>query len=192
MVKRSIHFAKGEYYHIYNRGAGRGDIFFEKSHYEYVLRQSKKYARKFAHSIISSCLLPNHYHFLIRQDDEIPISKFPLAIFGGYSRTLHYQYGKTGTIFEGRFKAKHVNTDDYLIQLCYYIHANPVRAGLVQRAEDWLYSDFLDWTLLRRNTKIDDTTIPAIIAGPESYQRLFNLYLQENKLPDRLDYLEDF
>ena len=192
MSRRSVPFACGEYYHIYNRGAGRREIFFEEVNYRYILRQAYKYSRKFQLSIIAYCLLPNHYHYLIRQDGEIPLSKFPQSVFGGYSRALHYRYDKSGTLFEGRYQAKHVSTDRYLLQLCCYIHANPVLAGLVPHAEDWPYSDFIEWLRWRRMEVLGDKKRREILGGFISYREVFDSYLQASMLPDELSYLEDY
>jgi len=192
MTRRSVPFACGEVYHVYNRGAGRQDIFFEEDNYHYILRKAYKYAREFQLSIIAFCLLPNHYHYLIRQDGDIPVSKFPQSVFGGYSRALHYRYGKSGTLFEGPFKSKHVSSDQYLIQLCCYIHANPVRAGLVQHAEDWPYSDCVDWIRWRRADVLGKHSHRELVGDAETYQQIFDAYLCLKVPSDQLDYLEDY
>jgi REP element-mobilizing transposase RayT len=132
-------FAKGQYYHLYNRGAGRQSLFIEESNYHYIQRRTKLYCRKFRLSVIAYCLLPNHYHFLIRQDGESLVSELPKRVFGGYSRAVNRKYGWSGTLFEGRFQSKLVDTDAYLLHLCRYIHANPVIHGIVDAPEDWPY-----------------------------------------------------
>lgn len=192
MSRRSVSFARGEYYHVYNRGAGRRNIFFEPDNYQYVLRKSYHHSRKFQLSIIAYCLLPNHYHYLIRQDGEIPVSKFPQSVFGGYSRALHYRQDKSGTLFEGRYMAKHILTDQYLLQLCCYIHANPVNAGLVLHAEDWPYSDYFEWLRWHRMEVLGDQKRREILGESISYQEVFDSYLQASMLPDELSYLEDY
>ena len=192
MTRRSIPFVCDEYYHVYNRGAGPNKIFFEEDNYQYILRQTYKYARKFQLSIIAYCLLPNHYHYLIRQDGDIPISKFPQSVFGGYSRALHYRYGKSGTLFEGPFKSKHISTDEYLIQVCCYIHANPVRAGLVQHAVDWPYSDCVDWIRWRRAELLGVQGPLELVDKPWTYQQVFNVYIRSKKTPEELSYLDEY
>ena len=63
-----IAWLPGQYYHIYNRGVQRGTIFREPDNYLFVIARLKKYAREFCLSVIAYCLMPNHYHLLIRQD----------------------------------------------------------------------------------------------------------------------------
>jgi putative transposase len=89
--------------------------------------------------------MPNHYHMLIRQESDIPISRFINSVFIAYSLALNIRQERTGTLFEGRYKAIQIEKDSYLFQLCRYIHLNPVAAGLVERAEDWPYSNYREW-----------------------------------------------
>ena len=63
----------GEYYHIYNRGVGRQSIFRESENYLFLLRRVKRYANELHVAVIAYCLLPNHYHLLLRQDGHEPV-----------------------------------------------------------------------------------------------------------------------
>jgi len=76
MPYRGDAFVQGQYYHLYNRGAGKGKIFFNDGNYLYLLRLIKEHAPKFGVTVIAYCLMPNHYHFLLRQETEILLSKF--------------------------------------------------------------------------------------------------------------------
>ena len=93
MPRRSIQFEKGHYYHIYNRGAGRHNLFIEEDNYLYILQRMKKYVEELCLSIIAYCLMPNHYHLLIRQNGDIAVSELPKRLFGGYSRAVQRRYG---------------------------------------------------------------------------------------------------
>jgi len=73
-------YQPGHFYHIYNRGVHRHSIFREPENYLYVLGKMKKYARELAVTLIAYCLLPNHYHFLLRQDGERPASLLPQRV----------------------------------------------------------------------------------------------------------------
>ena len=136
--------------------------------------------------------MPNHYHYLIRQEGEFPVSKFPQSIFGGYSRALQYRHDKIGTLFEGRYKAKHVSTETYLLQLCCYIHANPVKAGLVQQAEDWPYSDFINWIRFRRAELLGLDGPHEFFDEPWAYRQVFEAYLGSKETPHELRYIEGY
>jgi putative transposase len=149
MPRRDNTFTAGHYYHVYNRGAGRELIFFEPDNYDYCLRLVKKYLREYSNSVIAYCLMPNHYHFLFRQDGDTPLSKFVGVLFYAYVQAVNRQQERTGTLFEDRFKHIHVDIEPYLLQLCRYIHANPVKAGLTTSLVEWPYSNYPEWIQTR-------------------------------------------
>ncbi len=192
MPRRDIIFARGQYYHIFNRGAGRQTLFKEESNFDYVLRKANQYCQEFKHSVIAFCLLPNHYHFLIRQDGKIPVSELPKRVFGGYSRAVFRKYGWSGTLFEGRYKAKLVDTDAYLFHLCRYIHANPVIHGIVEQPEDWFYSNYQEW-LGERVGKLTDKNFIIDNFPETSTNELFvQEYLKDRQSPNELAYLDEW
>jgi len=127
---RRIQFTPGQYYHIYNRGSGHRSIFREQDNYLFVLRLVKKYASAFDISVIAYCLMPNHYHFLLRQDGTEAAGLLPQRVFNSYTKAFNKRYDCSGTLFEGRYEAIHVDKEGYLLHLCRYIHANPVKDGL--------------------------------------------------------------
>ncbi len=100
MPYRGDIFTQGQYYHLYNRGAGRAKIFFNEGNYLYLLRLIKELAPKFGVAVIAYCLMPNHYHFLFRQETETLLSKFMQVLFNAYVQALNIQQGRTGTLFE--------------------------------------------------------------------------------------------
>ncbi|MBX3060229.1 MAG: transposase [Anaerolineae bacterium] len=155
MPRRQVIFNKDSYYHIYNRGANRERIFFNKDNYIYLLGLMKKHFRRGQASPIAYSLIPNHYHFLLRQDGDVSLSSTLGNLFNAYVLAVNRQQGRTGTLFEGRFEAIHVNEENYLIHLCRYIHANPVKAGLVADPGDWPYSNYLEWVGERPGTLVD-------------------------------------
>jgi REP element-mobilizing transposase RayT len=104
MPYRGDTFVSGQYYHIYNRGAGKGKIFFNDGDYEYLLRLVTKYYQQYGATIIVYCLMPNHYHFLLRQETDQPLSRFVNVLFNAYFQALNLQQGRSGTLFEGRFR----------------------------------------------------------------------------------------
>ena len=192
MPRRNITYSQGHYYHIFNRGAGRRDLFIEPDNYLYVLRKTKDLIRDLRLTVIAYCLMTNHYHFLLRQDGDTPAGQFPGLVFGGYSRAVNKRYGWTGTLFEGRYKARHVDSETYLRHLCRYIHANPVLAGLVSRPEAWLYSNYQDWIGLRPGRLVDHDFIADHFGDPTSYASSVADFIETRLTPDDLSYLDDF
>ncbi|MEO8356258.1 MAG: transposase [Chloroflexota bacterium] len=174
MPYRGDVFTRGQYYHIYNRGAGKAKIFFNEGNHKYLLLLVKQYYQKHGATIIAYCLMPNHYHFLLRQETEEPLSKFMQVLLNSYVQALNVQQGRTGTLFEGRFKHTCVNKWEYLMALCRYIHRNPVKAGLVARPEDWMYSNHREWVGMRDGTLVDKVFVQDHFPSADEYVRFVN------------------
>jgi putative transposase len=157
MPRRTIEFTQGCYYHVFNRGFSRISVFDNEDDYLYALKLIHKYFQKYFITAIAYCLMPNHYHFLLRQDDVYSIGNAIRDIFNAYVQGLNKKVQRQGTLFQGRFKAIRIDNEPYLIHLCRYIHRNPIdgRKPLVERLEDWEYSNFPEWTG-RRNGKLVD------------------------------------
>ena len=169
MAQRSETFVKGYYYHIYNRGVDKSPIFYNSDNYLYCLRLIKRYSARYGISLIAYCLMPNHYHFLLRQDGDIPLYRFINSLFNSYVQAVNRQQHRKGSLFEGRYQYVHVNRDEYIIHLCRYIHMNPVKANLVLRPENWPYSNYCEWINLRRGTLKDQDFITAYFQSPNEY-----------------------
>jgi REP element-mobilizing transposase RayT len=169
MPYRSDAFAQGQYYHLYNRGAGKGRIFFNPGNYEYLLQLIKRYYVKYGVAVIAYCLMPNHYHFLLRQETDVALSTFMRVLFSSYVQALNVQHERTGTLFEGRFKHKRIETWEYLMVLCRYIHLNPVKAKLVPKPEDWAYSNYREWVGMRESALVDMVFVQDHFSSAEAY-----------------------
>ena len=129
--KDTLTWQKGMYYHIYNRGISKSPIFREEANYLFVLGKIKEYSKANNISMIAYCLEPNHFHFLARQNGEEPAGNLPQFVFNSYTKAYNKRYEHSGTLFEGRFRAKAIQTKSHLLHLCRYIHGNPVKDGLV-------------------------------------------------------------
>ena len=153
MSMRRIAFAYGEYFHIYNRGNSKQDIFKDSSDKDrfqsllflangtspFVYREVEKdgvyefdHGEQLVH-IGAYCLMPNHFHILLTPAVEDGIKTFMQKLSTGYSMYFNKKNERTGVLFEGKFKAQHVDSDEYLKYLFSYIHLNPVK--LIQA--DW-------------------------------------------------------
>jgi putative transposase len=181
MPYRDDIFAPGQYYHIYNRSAGKGQVFFNQGNYEYFLRLVKRYYQKYGVMVTAYCLMPNHYHFLIRQETGEPLSKFMQVLCNAYAQAVNIEQGRSGTLFEGRFRHKCVDKWEYLVTLCRYIHRNPVKAGLVSKPEDWLYSNYQDWIGVRNGKLVDKIFIEDHFSKPDEYIAFVNDVDDEKK-----------
>ena len=182
MPYRGEVFAPNHYYHIYNRAVGGGQLFFNSGNYEYCLRLVKRYRQKYGAAVIAYLLMPNHYHFLLRQETDVPFSRFGNVLFNAYVQAVNRQQGRKGTLFEGRFKHVWVDREEYLVHLCRYIHLNPVKACLVLQPGDWSYSNYLEWVGERPGTWKDEAFIRERFATPESYRRFVADYQDEARV----------
>lgn len=180
MPRRDLQFVQGAYYHLYNRGAGRQSIFRTDEDYRNALFLLKEASKRCNITLIAYCLLPNHYHWLVRQDGPALANLLPKLVFGSYTRTFNHRHDRRGTLFEDRFDAKAVDSDEYLHQLCYYIHGNPVRHGLTTTPELWPYSNYPEWIGTRQGTLVDHTFIQDHFGSGQQYQARVLAYLTGN------------
>ncbi len=140
---RKLRFAEGEYYHVYNRGVDKRDIFVQKRDYErflfilFACNDTRPLLngglasiesipqRDTVVDIVCFCLMPNHYHLLLRQKSEGGISSFMQKVGTAYTMFFNIKYDRSGALFQGTFKSVHIDEDAYLSHLTRYIHLNP-------------------------------------------------------------------
>jgi putative transposase len=189
-MPRRIPFVQGCYYHIYNRGAGRQPIFREERNYVYVLRLLKTVAGESDVTVIAYSLLPNHYHWLLRQDGQTPAGKVPARVFRSYSQAFNRAYERSGTLFEGPYKALAVGTDAYLVNLCSYIHLNAVHHGLADAPDEWPYSNYLEWIDRRPGTLVDKGLVRQYFAAPQTYEDFVETFRRRYTFQEAASFLE--
>jgi len=169
-------YLKNGVYHVYNRGVNKQDIFFDRKDYATFLLYLKLYLenqndsqnldpqeRKWVDrknfynkiDLLCYCLMPNHFHLLIKQKEERGITDFMRCIATNYSMYFNKRYDRVGTLFQGRYKAVLVKEDNYLLHLSRYIHANPfikslskgrTLAKLNNKLEKYPYSSYASYT----------------------------------------------
>ncbi|MCD4820321.1 MAG: transposase [Candidatus Cloacimonetes bacterium] len=110
-------FMKGTYFHIYNHAVNKELLFRERNDYLYFLKKINKYLPSCPVSIISYCLMPNHFHFFIKQKTDIPAYKLFNLISVAFIRHMNTKYHRIGTIFRGKLNHKKVDKENYLIYL---------------------------------------------------------------------------
>jgi putative transposase len=215
-MQRKINFSVGEYYHLYNRGTDKRAIFLEPRDYQrfrmllYIsncanpvdicshFRRGKtvngllKIKREDTLVDIGVyCLMPNLFHILVKEKVEGGITKFAGKLLTAYSMYFNRKNNRTGTLFEGKFKAKHINSDEYLKYLFAYIHLNPVKLidseweenGISDRKNakkyltEYSFSSYPDYHgLARLESKIINQEV-----FPEYFtkQKDFNIFIDE-------------
>jgi putative transposase len=155
-----------ELFHIYNRGNNRQQIFFNRENYIYFLEKVNVFLKPHA-DVMAWCLMPNHFHFMvyISPDKDVKeLSKGIQVILRSYTRGVNKEQGRTGSLFTQNTCSKALFDEfrdkktPYAETCFYYIHQNPMKAGLVKMMEDWEFSSFRDYVGLRNGRLINRTT----------------------------------
>ncbi len=111
-------------YHIYNRGNRKSNIFLDVKDYLRFMKRLKEYKEQFEIDLLCYCLMPNHFHLLLMSQGDEAITKFMLTLCTSYSKYFNIKHELVGRLFQERFRAKLVETDEYLLHLSRYIHLN--------------------------------------------------------------------
>lgn len=175
MPRRLVPLITGHYYHIFNRGVERRIIFTTKREYRHMLDTIRFYkfytpnlrlsrfldlsledrekvkSEILTHSrllvkIISFCLMPNHFHFLLRQEVDSGISKFLKNVSDSYTRYFNTRNDRVGPLYQGQFKSVLIESEQQLLHVSRYIHLNPYSSLVVKEIKEILE---YPWSSLR-------------------------------------------
>ena len=129
-------------FHVLNRGVRRLCLFDRPGDYRAFLRVFREAQDRIPIRCLSYCLMPNHFHLLLRPSTDTELSEFMKWLTATHSKRWHAWRGTAGTghVYQGRFKAIPVSTDTYFLRVCRYVERNALRANLVVRAEHWPWS----------------------------------------------------
>ena len=152
------------HYHVYNHAVGNELLFKTGNNYRFFLEKVKKYLPQFV-DIYAYCLMPNHFHFLLKVKKEEDVIKAVVSanpnrdlkqefkvsgiisrqfshLFNSYAQAFNRENNRKGSLFYNRFKRILVDDEDYFIKLIHYIHYNPVHHGFVKKVDDWEHSSY--------------------------------------------------
>lgn len=209
---RKLQFQKGEYYHVYNRGTDKRNIYLDSSdYYRFLismiefntpycvgslfnlykdqkldsLRKSAQKLNKKEYNkkeklvdIVCYSLLPNHFHLILKELRVGGISKFMLKLGCGYTNFVNYKLGRNGVLFQGPFKAVHIDSDEYLLYLSGYIHGNS-QIHKINSAFKWKWSslkDFFD----KKKSLSGSNFILNQFADIEEYKNFLNKVIKDS------------
>ena len=198
---RSVVLANDQVYHVFNRGIERRTIFTKKREYQrmtdtlwyyrhahvpmtlsayYALPQAAKEmmtARlnsdtRYGVSILAYCLMPNHFHLLLRQHIDQGVQKFMAIIQNSYTKYFNTKYKRVGPLLQGTFKAVWIESDEQLLHVSRYIHLNPVASFLVSDAHLLTYpwSSLSEYENPRRDGICDTATILGMMKTRTAYR----------------------
>lgn len=175
MPTRDVKLCPGEYYHVYNRGNNRQRIFLERQNYSFFVRRLWDYLVPVV-DVVAYCLMPTHYHLLVYVREEAGVSKGMMRLGVSYTKAVNKRYDRVGSLVQGPFRAKHVESDDCLMHLSRYIHLNPVMAGLVEWAQDWTFSSYREYVGLRHGTLPKPDIVLAQFRSLDAYREFVESY----------------
>ena len=184
----------GKYYHIYHRGNNGGNIFIEERNYTYFMNLYTRYIDPIADTF-AYCLLRNHFHLGARIKEDLaglqdlrglknPGQQFS-NFFNAYSKSINHAYGRTGSLFENRYRRKEVTTDGYFQRLIHYIHWNPQKHGFVPDFRDYPYSSY-HLFLTDKPTFVKRVEVLDWFGGQDGFVRQHRDYADEKDLQDVL------
>jgi len=191
MPRRDVELCAGEYYHLYNRGHNREPIFYERGNYAFFLRRLGEYLIPLV-ELVAYCLMPTHYHLVVFVKDipEVseaveasqmsPVSRAMQRFSISYTKAMNKRYGRVGALFQGAFRARHVDEDGYLMHLTRYVHLNPILAGLVDHPQDWEFSSYRDYVGMRQGKLPSPEGVLSQFGSREAYQAFVESYLPEH------------
>jgi putative transposase len=170
----------GAWYHAMNRGRRRESIFLGSDDYLSFLQVLEEGAVMWNVLIAAFCLMPNHYHLLVQTPDG-NLSRFMRHVDGIYTQRFNRVHKLDGALFRGRYKAVVVDADTYLLELVRYIHRNPVRAGLVERADRYRWSSDRAYRSGSRQEGWVDRSFVLSMLGEEggSHGRAYRQFMAE-------------
>ena len=180
-------YSPDSFYHIYNRGVNKRVIYKDKKDYAVFLNLIKRYLNdvpvkdlkgreyEWLHDkaeLVAFCLMPNHFHLLIFQYEKDVISKLLQRVCSAYTTYFNKKYGRLGPLFQDRFKAVYVDSDQYLLHITRYIHLNP------KNYKNWEFSSY-DYYLKKKK---------AVWLKPERVLDNFKQGEYEHFIEDYKDY----
>ena len=173
--------------HVVQRGNNRQPIFFADADYRRYLDDLATAAKRHACEVHAYALMPNHVHLLMTPRRPASVSKLMQSLGGRYVRYVNETHGRTGTLWEGRYRASLVDSERYLLACCRYIELNPVRANMVTDPAGFRWSSHRHHALGETDAVITEHPLyhalgPTPEARRAAYRALFEAAMDEGLL----------
>ena len=200
---RKSFFKKGEYFHLFNKSIANFNIFKSKSNsirfletLDYYNNNKPKTKLSIAKDkqlycynnliypksnsilkFISYCVMPDHYHLLIKTNYDDMLSKFINIIENSYTRFFNSKYKRKGPLWQSAFKAVIISSNEQLLHTTRYLHLNPTTSGYVKKPEDWQFSSYKDFI-----------TNPNLLKRELTEITISNNFIYQRFVENNLDY----
>ncbi|WP_062053578.1 transposase [Aquimarina longa] len=159
------------YFHIYNRGNNKEDIFKNHRNYSYFLSLLEKYILDVC-EVYAYCLLKNHFHLVVKTHDHVEgklISQKFSNMFNAYAKAVNKAYDRDGSLFKDRFSRKKIENEDYLKQLIIYTHLNPEHHKMVSDFRKYSFSSYQSF-LSSKDSKLNREFILSLFEGKSNFE----------------------
>lgn len=165
-------------YHVINRGNGGQVVFQKDKDYEAFVNLMKEAKIRYAVKIFAYCLMPNHFHIVVMPHQSEDLSKWMQWLLTSHVRRFHKHYGTSGHIWQGRYKSFLIQKDSHLLTVLKYVESNPLRAGLVNSANNWLWSSHRESIHKGGHLLIDEVPVEL----PKEWSKFVNESIAEKEL----------
>ena len=220
-TNRKVVFANGEIYHVFNRGVEKRPTFISKREFERALITLNYYRfakppiklsrflalpeseraeliknietnRKKLVEIFCYCLMPNHFHFLLKQVSKNGISIFTANFTNSYTRYFNSKNERIGPLFQGTFKAVRIESDEQLIHVSRYIHLNPVASFLIKQEvlENYAWSSYPDYLNSSPSQIIVKDTVLSLLPKKERINKYREFVLDQVDYAQKLEQIK--
>lgn len=194
MAVRKVRLISGELYHVFNRSVMGAPIFEGKKEAEFFLGATEYYMHekppvKFSLyrtrpqaffpleqgklvSLLAYCIMPNHFHFLLRQENDGGIQSLIRKTSSSFAHYYGLKHHVRGHIFEGNFKAVHIESNEQLLHVSRYIHLNPVTAYITEDPQEYQYSSYILYLdKKKRGSFVETADVLSQFRSPTAFQR---------------------
>ena len=168
-----------KYYHIFNRGNNHEKLFYTDQNYLYFLKKYKKYLIEHV-ATYAYCLMPNHFHLLIKTKSENVSDQFR-RFFQSYALSINKQEGRTGSLFTKPFRRLAVENEDYMKWLVFYIHYNPEKHCIISNFKNFRHSSF-QALVSDSKTDLERNDLFEFFGGQKKFMEFHNFHHEEKRI----------
>lgn len=192
MARKSRFNLPGIPQHVIQRGNNREPCFYAQGDYQCYLGELKEAAERNDCRVHAYVLMTNHVHLLLTPMAEFGITHLMQDVGRKFVRYINHSYGRTGTLWEGRYKASLIDSDAYLLTCMRYIELNPVRANMVDhpgayRWSSYAHNAYAEASALLASHPVYTSLAPNTPLRAHAYRELFGIHLD----PDQIHAIRD-
>jgi len=185
MARLGRYFVADQPLHVIQRGNNRQPIFFEDENYIRYRGWLAEAAADYGCAVHAYVLMTNHVHLLVTPQKKNSLPRLMQSLGRRYVRSINAEYGRTGTLWEGRYRAAPIDSDEYFLACCRYIELNSVRARMAAHPRDYPWSSYPAHALGKPDALVADHPLfrrlgRSIAERQKAYRALFRNKLDED------------